>query len=132
MSSPARRRRPVRTSCAVSTDTLHNARPDRNGLGNRWEALSWRLSIGERAEENDREAAYDDGSASVRRKATPSPRKSTPKQITRWKAVHEARRKGLSVRGITRETGIHRNTVKKYLEAESPPMALARVTPKTS
>ncbi len=108
-----------------------HARPDSNGLGSRWATVLASLDR-ERTEESDQEAAYDDGSASVRKKATPSPRKPTPKQIARWEAVHEARRKGLSVRGITRETGIHRNTVKKYLEAESPPMARARVTSKAS
>ena len=102
------------------------APPDYNGLGSRWEAVLASLDR-ERAEENDREAVYR-----VRKKATPLPRRPTAKQIARWEAVHEAKRRGLSVRGITRQTGIHRNTVKKYLEAESPPMARARVTSKAS
>ena len=29
---------------------------------------------------------------------------------------------GLSIRGIARELGIHRDTAKKYMEAASPPM----------
>ena len=90
-------------------------------LGSRWETVLASLDR-ERAEENEREAVYDDGSARVCRKADHSPRKPTPKQIARWEAVHEAKRKGLSIRGITRETGVHRNTVKKYLKAASPPM----------
>ena len=36
--------------------------------------------------------------------------------------------KGLSIRGIARELGIHRDTVRKYMNAESPPMARARAT----
>ena len=90
---------------------------ERNGLGSRWERVLASLDR-ERAEENDR----DSGVARVRRKATPAPSKPTPKQIARWKAVHAAKRRGLSVRAITRETGIHRKTVRKYLEADSPPM----------
>ena len=77
---------------------------------------------------NDRN--YDDSVARVRKKAAPTPRKPTPKQIARWEAVHEAKRRGLSNRGITRETGIHRNTVKKYLKADSPPMTPPRVMSK--
>ena len=31
-------------------------------------------------------------------------------------------RRGLSIRGVARELGIHRDTAKKYMEALSPPM----------
>ena len=37
-------------------------------------------------------------------------------------------RKGLSIRGIARELSIHRDTVRKYIDAESPPMSPARAT----
>ena len=97
-----------------------HAPPDHNGLGSRWATVLASLDR-ERAEESDREAVYRE-----RKKATPLPRKPTPKQIARWEAVHAAKRKGLSIRGITRETGVHRNTVKKYLKAESPPMTPSR------
>ena len=90
---------------------------ERNGLGSRWERVLASLDR-ERAEENDR----DNGAARVRKKATSAPRTPTPKQIARWKAVHAAKRRGLSIRAITRETGIHRKTFRKYLEADSPPM----------
>ena len=43
-------------------------------------------------------------------------------QRERWKAVQEAKRKGLSIRGMARELGIHRDTVRRYIDAESPPM----------
>ena len=95
--------------------------PDRNGLGSRWATVLASLDR-ERAEESKRQAVHRE-----RKKATPLPRKPTPKQIARWEAVQEAKRKGLSIRGITRETGIHRNTVKKYLKAASPPMTPSRV-----
>ena len=39
---------------------------------------------------------------------------------------------GLSIRAITRETGIHRNTIRKYLKADSPPMNRPRVVLKAS
>ena len=94
--------------------------PDRNGLSSHWATVVASLDR-ERAEEADRETVHR-----VRKKATPPPRQPTPKQVARWEAVHTANRKGLSIRGITRETGIHRITVKKYLKAESPPMAPLR------
>ena len=94
--------------------------PNRSGLGRRWATILASLDR-ERAEESDREAVYRE-----RKKAAPMPRKPTSKQVARWEAVHEAKRRGLSIRGITRETGVHRNTVKKYLKAESPPMTPTR------
>ena len=50
-----------------------------------------------------------------------SPRKPTFLQRERWKAVQQAKRKGLSIRGMARELGIHRHTVRRYIDAESPP-----------
>ena len=48
-------------------------------------------------------------------------RKPTFLQRERWKAVQEAKLRGLSIRGMARELGIHRETVRRYLAAESPP-----------
>ena len=42
-------------------------------------------------------------------------------QRERWQAVQRAKLRGLSIRGMARELGIHRNTVRKYIDAESPP-----------
>ena len=53
--------------------------------------------------------------------ATATPRKPTFLQRERWRAVQEAKRRGLSIRGIARELGIHRDTVRRYIDAESPP-----------
>ena len=62
------------------------------------------------------------------RKATKSPpRKPTPRQTVIWKAVQKAKRRGISRRAIASELGIHRDTVKRYIEAKSPPV----YTPKT-
>ena len=106
-----------------------HAPPYRNGLGSRWERVLASLDR-ERAEAID--GNHDNGAARIRKKATSVPRKPTPKQIARWEAVHAAKRRGLSIRAITRETGIHRNTVRKYLKTDSPPMNRPRVMLKAS
>ena len=66
------------------------------------------------------------GAGRVRKAVSPRRRKPTPLQTARWKAVRKAKRKGLSIRGIARELGIHRDTVKKYMNAESPPLSRGR------
>lgn len=68
------------------------------------------------------------GAVRVRKTVTPRPRKPTPLQTARWNAVRKAKHKGLSIRGIARELGRHRETVRKYLDAESPPMSRTRAT----
>ncbi len=48
-------------------------------------------------------------------------RTPTLTQKARWKAIQQARLKGLSLRAIARELGISRVTVCKYAYAEQPP-----------
>ena len=60
---------------------------------------------------------------------TVAPRKPTFLQKERWKAVQKARRKGMSLRAIERELGIHRSTIKKYLGAGGPPKRHSRTVP---
>ena len=48
-------------------------------------------------------------------------RTPTVTQQARWEAVRYAREQGLSLRAISRTLGIAKNTVKKYMSAESPP-----------
>ena len=48
-------------------------------------------------------------------------RTPTLTQKARWKAIQQARLKGLSLRAIPRELGISRVTVRKYAYAEQPP-----------
>ena len=64
--------------------------------------------------------------------ATVAPRKPTFLQKERWKAVQKARRKGMSLRAIERELGIHRATVSSYLEAGGPPSRRQRTVPDPS
>jgi len=50
------------------------------------------------------------------------PRRPTPRMKAYWEAIHEAKRRGLSLRAIARELGISRSTVAKYVKASSPPV----------
>ena len=97
-----------------------------SGLGRMWTAVLASLDA-ERAtgEAHDDDAA--NGALSVRSGAIGSRRKPTPLQIARWNAVQKPKCKGLSIRGIAREFCIRGSTASKNMEAESLPLALARV-----
>ena len=101
-----------------------------HGLGERWiEALE---PLHSRAEdENDPSMVIDDVATAGRPAAT-SARKPIFLQKERWKAIQKARRKGMSLRAIERELGIHRSTINKYLDAEGPPTRQCRVVSSTS
>ena len=86
-----------------------------NGLGRRWAAALAALDA-----EVDASDADDNGAVRVRKAPAMQHRKPTPLQTARWNAVQKAKRRGLSIRGVARELGIHRDTAKKYMEAESP------------
>ena len=88
-----------------------------NGLGRRWAAALAALDA-----EVDAGDADDNGAVRVRKAPAMQHRKPTPLQTARWNAVQKAKRRGLSIRGVARELGIHRDTAKKYMEAASPPM----------
>ena len=51
----------------------------------------------------------------------PARRELTPRQLAVWKAVQQAKAQGLSLRAISRELGIHRNTVSKYARSLTQP-----------
>ena len=56
------------------------------------------------------------------RQDTPPPREASPRKQALWKAVHHARLQGVSLRGIARELGISRNTVRKYVALPAAPV----------
>ena len=61
-----------------------------------------------------------------------SGRKPTSLHKESWKAIQKARRKGISLRAIERELGIHRGTIRRYLDAEGPPTRQSRAAPTAS
>ena len=99
-----------------------------NGLGTKWAAKLATLDANHDAEHPIATSGRN-GTGRVRKIVRQRLRKPTPLQTARWKAVQRAKRKGLSIRGIARELRIHRDTVRKYMNAESPPMAPSRLTP---
>ena len=97
-----------------------------HGLGEGWTAA---LEPLDSRVENEKDQGYNTGSASAAGKPkAASPRKPTFLQRERWKAIQKARRKGMSLR----ELGIHRATIKKYLDAEGPPTRRPWAGPTTS
>ena len=112
---------------SFDTRTVHTTVPSRhtNGVGTKLEDEV--ATMGTMLEADN---LYDDadrnGAVRVRKTVTPRSRKPTPLQTARWKAVQKAKRKGLSIRGIARELGIHRDTVRKHMNVESPPASRAR------
>ena len=100
-----------------------------NGLGTKWTARLQTLNTNNDTEQpGDTSGRKETGR--IRKAVVPRRRKPTPLQTARWNAVQKAKRKGLSIRGIARELGIHRDTAKKYMNAESPPMSPSRLTSK--
>ena len=113
----ARRRRPVRYfSETAATSPLSPS--GANGLGERWSATLKPLES--RAEDEKDHGNITGRECAAGTPAAASLHKPTFLQRGRWKAIQKARRKGMSLRGIERELGIHRATVKKYLDAEGP------------
>ena len=96
-----------------------------DGLGERWKATL--ESLHSRAEDKNDPSMITDGMATDGRPAATPKRKPTFLQKGRWKAIQKARRKGMSLRAIERELGIHRATIKKYMDAEGPPARQSRV-----
>ena len=106
-----------------------HALPDRKGLGGRWERVLASLDR-ERAEAND--GNHDNGAARIRKKATSVPEEAHSEADRQVGGGSRSERRGLSIRAITRETGVHRETVRKYLKTDSPPMNRPRVMSKAS
>ena len=79
-------------------------------------------------EEGAHAAAIDDPDVAGLR-VVASPRRPTSLQQERWKAVQQAKLQGMSIRRMARELGIHRDTVRRYIDAESPPTRGTPATP---
>ncbi len=88
-------------------------------LNQRWAAAL--KSLDSSAAEDEDQAGLTSGAAPALAPVTVPPRKPTFLQRERWEAIQKARRKGMSLRAIQRELGIHRATVKKYMDADGPP-----------
>ena len=101
-----------------------------NALGERWiETLE---PLHSRSEDGNDPSMMIDDVATASKPAATSARKLTFLQKERWKAIRKARRKGMSLRAIERELGIHRGTIKRYLDAEGPPTRRSWADPTTS
>ena len=79
-------------------------------------------------EEGAHAAAIDDAEVAGLR-VVASPRRPTFLQQERWKAVQQAKLQGMSIRRMARELGIHRDTVRRYIDADSPPPRRPPATP---
>ena len=90
-----------------------------NNPDQRWAATLKALDSGSADEEH--EVDITAGASARSTPETVSPRKPTFLQRERWKVIQKARRKGMSLRAIERELGIHRATIKKYMDADGPP-----------
>ena len=100
-----------------------------DGLGERWiETLE---PLHSRSEDEDDPSMIIDDVATAGKPAATSARKLTFLQKEWWKAIQKAPRKGMSLRSIEREMGIHRGTIKQYLGAEGPPTRQPRMGPAT-
>ena len=95
-----------------------------HGLGKRWSAALEQPDKG--AEFQKYPAAATDSATVAGRPSAATTRKPTFLEMERWKAIRKARSKGMSHRRIERELGIHRATIKRYLDSEGPPTGRAK------
>ena len=98
----------------------------------RWAATL--KALDSRTADEEHQVGLTGGTPASSTPATISPRKPTFLQKERWKAIQKAMRKGMSLRAIERELGIHRATIKKYMDANAPPGRRSRpaLTARTS
>ena len=101
-----------------STATLPTPDP---GLSSKPSVRDLELLNAKPDQEEDAHAAAIDDPDVPGLQVVASPRKPTFLQQERWKAVQQAKLKGMSIRRMARELGIHRDTVRRYIDAENPP-----------
>ena len=82
-----------------------------NGTGDRWDPHLATLEAGE-----------IDRDLRSRKSRAQQHLIPTARQRALWEKVQQAKRRGLSLRAMALELGVHRNTVRKYALAESPPL----------
>ena len=101
-----------------STATIPTPDP---GLSSKHSVRDLELLSAKPDQEEDAHAAAIDDPDVAGLQVVASPRKPTFLQQERWKAVQQAKLKGMSIRRMARELGIHRDTVRRYIDAENPP-----------
>ena len=92
--------------------------PSRKGLSEPRETAPEPLTMVAAA--NGHGSVIDDGDV-VSMTVTTSPRRPTFLQQARWDAVQKAKLEGMSIRKMARELGLHRDTVRRYIDVETPP-----------
>ena len=90
------------------------------------------MAIADKVLEADDLRDGDDCSVNARsyKSVTAQSTKPIPLQTARWRAAQKAKRRGLPIRGTARELGIYRDSVRKYMGAESAPKTRSRTTPR--
>ena len=101
-----------------STATIPTPDP---GLSSKHSVRDLELLSAKPDQEEDAHAAAIDDPDVAGLQVVASLRKPTFLQQERWKAVQQAKLKGMSIRRMARELGIHRDTVRRYIDAENPP-----------
>ena len=112
-----------------STATIPTPDP---GLSSKPSVRALELPSAKPDQEEDADAAAMDDPDAGGLQAVASPRKPTFLRQERWKAVQQAKLKGMSIRRMARELGIHRDTVRRYVDADSPPPRRSPVASATS
>ena len=128
-----RRHHPVRYFSETATGVsqlLRSCHPAPTAWANTGQRLANRWTQGQRT--RTAHGMITDGVARADQPVVTSARKLTFLQRERWKAIQKARRKGMSLRAIERELGIHRGTIRKYLDAQGPPTRQSTAAPTAS
>ena len=108
---------------ASSGDAIQH--PDPKGLSEPRETAPEPLTM--IAAANGHGSVIDDADV-VSMTVTTSPRRPTFLQQARWDAVQKAKLEGMPIGKMARELGLHRDTVRRYIDAESPPMRWSPTT----
>ena len=120
-SLPPRRRRQVQDRCETASSlslVMPSGLLTAKGLSEPRETAPEPLTMVTAA--NGHGSVIDDEDV-ISMTVTASPRRPTFLQQARWDAVQKAKLEGMSIRKMARELGLHRDTVRRYIDVESPP-----------